>query len=172
MVITVWSDAAWTRHTQWIIPLHNRALRQVHLTPLDKRKHRGKGELRNWLRIFRWQVGKLDFASRWPVLRTPVFLITASHEGGWDCPNQRRSDYCKPISCKGQLIPPPPHWGGKKRREGVKEEFQTLQTYSGLWGEKKKNKKSNQKTKTSFEREKEKGQRSGAEVGEDKEKIM
>lgn len=37
---------------------------------------------------------------------------------------------------------------------------------------KKKNKKSNQKTKTSFEREKEKGQRSGAEVGEDKEKIM
>ena len=36
----------------------------------------------------------------------------------------------------------------------------------------KKNKKSNQKTKTSFEREKEKGQRSGAEVGEDKEKIM
>lgn len=35
-----------------------------------------------------------------------------------------------------------------------------------------KNKKSNQKTKTSFKRKKEKGQRSGAEVGEDKEKIM
>lgn len=34
-----------------------------------------------------------------------------------------------------------------------------------------KNKTSNQKTKTSFKREKEKGQRSGA-VGEDKEKIM
>ena len=50
------------------------------LMSLDGRKLRGDGELRNWLRVSRWQVAKLDFASRWLVLRTPVFLITASLE--------------------------------------------------------------------------------------------
>ena len=55
-------------------------------------------------------------------------LSRTAKKGGWDCPNQRRSDYCKLISCKGQLIPPPPHEGVKKRSEGVKEEYQTLQT--------------------------------------------
>ena len=160
----VWSDAAWILHTQGIIPLHSRALRQVHLTPLDRRKPRGKRELRNWLRTFRWQVAKLDFASGGWCSDASVpnhsFSRTAE-KGGRECPNQRRSDYCTPISCKGQVIPPPPHQGGEKRSEGVKEEFQTLQTYSGLWGKKTKHqtKKLRQVSKGKRKKDKEVGRR-------------
>lgn len=90
--------------------------------------------------------------------------ITASLEGGWDCPNQRRPDYCKPISCEGQLILHLPI--EEERKEGGrKEEFQTLQNLLWFMREKKNNKKSNKKLRQVSEREKEKDKEVGLRLG-------
>lgn len=107
------------------------------LDPTGQKKHRGKGELRNWLRIFRtggWENWTLP---RWPVLRTPVFLITASLEGGWDCPNQRSNLITANPLLQRATNPSTSPLGGRKRKKkggsegGISDSAKLTLVYEG-----------------------------------------